>query len=288
MARSRYRAIKKYIEVLKPRESILLTFIGFCVVIIASQGQVTWDRLMLAVITILFASAGANGLTNYLDRDIDARMKRTRGRVLPSKRIYPPEKVLPLTVGLVNIGLILAFLLHPYCFFAGLAGTLAAILWRKRWTCVFPQGIIASWAPVLMGWFAVDPGFNWQLLLLCVLIAIWLPLHLWSVMIANREDYLGAGIDYFPMSREPKKVIKLLLGLSIILYATSIGIYFIAGFSWLYLVLANAMGIVLLYTSTRLVLSNSSKDSWKLYKMSAFPYLGFIFLAMCIDIWLPY
>ena len=78
---------KNYIEVLKPRESSLLTFIGLCTAIIAGEGYPPLDRLLLAGVTILLASAGANGLTNYLDRNVDAQMQRTRNRALPSKRI---------------------------------------------------------------------------------------------------------------------------------------------------------------------------------------------------------
>jgi len=136
-----------------------------------------------------------------------------------------------------------------------------------------------------MGWFAIKPAFSWPLLLLCLLIAIWLPLHLWSVMIANREDYRSAGIHFFPLNWETKKVVKVLLVLSLMLYAASITIYFIGSFSWLYLVLANLLGAALIYTSLRLVISTSSRDSWRLYKLSAFPYLGLIFLIMCISIY---
>ncbi len=278
--------IRDYIEVLKPRESSLITFIGVCAAIIAGDGHLSLDRLLLVLITILLGSAGVNGLTNYLDRHVDARMQRTRHRVLPSKRIYPAEKVLPLTTGLVIIGLVLAWQLHPFCFLAALVGTVAAIVWRKRWTCIFPQGMLASCAPVLMGWFAIEPAFSWPLLLLCLLIAVWLPLHLWSVMIVHREDYLGAGIRYFPVSWETRKVVNVLLVLSLILYLASIAIYFVSSFTWLYLVLANLLSGVLIYTSIKLVISTSSRDSWRLYKLSAFPYLGLIFLAMCLDIWL--
>ncbi len=279
-----YPIVRDYVEVLKPRESSLITFIGVCTAVIAGGGHLSLDKLLLVLITILLASAGVNGLTNYLDRHVDARMQRTRHRVLPSKRIYPAEKVLPLTIGLVIIGLVLAWQLHPFSFLAGLVGTVAAIVWRKRWTCVFPQGMLASCAPVLMGWFAIESTFSWQLLLLCLLIAIWLPLHLWSVMITHREDYLSAGISYFPVSQEVRKVVKLLLVLSLLLYTSSIAVYFVGSFTWLYLVLAILLGSVLTYTSLRLVISTSSQDSWRLYKLSAFPYLGLIFLSMCLDI----
>lgn len=279
-----YQTARDYVEVLKPRESSLITFIGVCTAVIAGGGHLSWDKLLLVLITILLASTGVNGLTNYLDRHVDARMQRTRHRALPSRRIYPAEKVLPLTIGLVIIGLVLAWQLHPFSFLAGLVGTVAAIVWRKRWTCVFPQGILASCAPVLMGWFAVEPTFSWQLLLLCLLIAIWLPLHLWSVMITHREDYLSAGISYFPVSQEVRKVVKLLLALSLLLYASSIAVYFVGSFTWLYLALAILLGSVLTYSSLRLVISISSQNSWRLYKLSAFPYLGLIFLSMCLDI----
>ena len=271
---------------LKPRESGLLTFIGICTAFVAGGGCPPVDLFLLALIAILFASAGANGLTNYLDRDVDVRMQRTRHRVLPSKRIEPPEKVLPLTIGLVIVGLALAWLLHPLAFLFDLIGTTAAVIWRKRVTCVFPQGMIASCAPVLMGWFAINPAFGWEIILLCILIAVWLPSHIWSVMIANRDDYLGAGIDYFPVNREVKAVVKIIPIFCLVLYAASIGLYFVGDFGWLYLVVANLLGIIIVYASLRLMISRMSQDAWRLYKLSTLPYLGVRFLTMCLDIWL--
>ena len=280
-----YQTAKNYIEVLKPRASSLLTFIGICAAIIAGDGHLSLELLLIAV-TILLASAGANGLTNYIDRDVDARMQRTKNRVLPSKRIYSPEKVLPLTIGLVIVGLALAWYLHPFCFLADLVGTIAAVIRRKRAICVFPQGMIASWAPVLMGWFAIKPIPSWEILLICLLISFWLPLHIWSVMIANREDYLSAGQSYFPMSREAKEAVKVLLVFCLMLCGTSIGLYFVGGFGWFYLIVAILLGTIMVYASSRLVMSSTSKDAWRLHKLSAFPYLGLIFLTMCLDIWL--
>ena len=260
-----YQAARHYIEVLKLSECGLLTFIGVATAIIAGDGYPPLGLLLLAFVAILFASAGANGLTNYLDRDVDARMQRTRHRALPSKRIEPPKKVLPLIIGLIIIGLVLAWLLHPLVFLFDLIGTIVAVTWRKRVTCVFPQGAIASCAPVLMGWFAIKPAFGWEIILLCVLIAVWLPSHIWSVMVANRDDYLGAGIDYFPVNREAKEVVKIILIFCLMLYAASIGLYFVGDFGWLYLVAANLLGITIVYASLRLVISGISRDAWRLY-----------------------
>jgi len=274
-----------YVEVLKPLPTILLAFIGACTAVIAGEGQLSF-RILFVLMAVLIASAGANGLTNYLDRDIDARMQRTNCRVLPSRAIYPPEKVLPLIIGLIVIGLVLAWQLHPYVFIADLSGTLIAATWRKKVTCVYPQGVLASCAPILMGWLAVNRSLSLELLLLCILIAAWLPLHVWSVNITHRDDYRQAGLNYFPINLEVKDAVKVLLVFSLLLYAVSIALYFVGDFSWLYLALASALGITMVYATSRLVISHAAKDAWKLYRLSAFPYLGAIFLVMCLDIWL--
>jgi protoheme IX farnesyltransferase len=276
--------VVNYVEVLKPLPSALLAFIGLGAAVIAGGGNLT-PRLALVLVTILIASAGANGLTNYLDRDIDARMRRTSCRVLPSKAIYPPGKVLPLILGLIVIGLGLAWYLQPYVFLADASGTLVAATWRKKVTCVYPQGVLASCAPVLMGWLAVNRHLSWELLLLCVLIAAWLPLHVWSVNIAHRDDYRQAGLNYFPVNLEVKDSVRVLGVFSLALYGVSIALYFVGGFGWLYLVLANLLGVIMVFATARLVISRAVGDAWRLYKISSFPYLGVIFLVMCLDIW---
>jgi protoheme IX farnesyltransferase len=286
---SAYRVVRNYTEVLKPSASLLLTFIGVGAAVIAGDGRPPLDKLLLTIITILAASTGANGLTNYLDREVDAKMQRTRQRALPSKRIYPPEKVLPLTIGLTVIGLALAWFLQPayrLCFIADVVGTTAALVWRKKATCVFPQGVLAGCAPVLIGWLAIRPTFGWEVGLLCALIAIWLPLHVWSVMIVNREDYISAGLTFFPMSREVREAVKVLLLISLVLAAAAFSLYFVGGFALLYLTAASLLSVIMVYATSRLIIASTSQNAWRLYKLSAYPYLGIIFLTMCLDIWL--
>ena len=120
-----FSVVGSYIQVLKPLPSILLAYIGVGAAVIAGGGQIT-SHLWLVLAAVLIAAAGANGLTNYLDRDIDARMQRTCWRALPSKTIYPPEKALPLIIGLIIAGLALAWWLNPYVFVADSLGTLVA------------------------------------------------------------------------------------------------------------------------------------------------------------------
>jgi protoheme IX farnesyltransferase len=126
-----FNVLKNYIEVLKPRESALLTFVGVAAAFIAADGHPSSNVMLLAAVTILIASAAANGITNYLDRDFDAKMRRTSHRVLPSGRIHPPQKVLPMIISLAVAGLVLAWWLHPLAFAADLVGTAVAATWRK-------------------------------------------------------------------------------------------------------------------------------------------------------------
>lgn len=286
--RSIFRTVPVYVEVLKTRETILLTFIGLCAALIAGAAQPSLEvgTLLLATLAILLGSGATNGLTNYIDRDVDARMERVKCRPLPSKRIYPAEKMLPLAIGLEIAALIIAWFLHPYCFLFGALGVVVAVTWRKRITCVFPQGAIASCAPVLIGYIAMSRGLDLTILFLCLLITFWVPLHVWSVMIAHRDDYRRAGITYFPMSREVKDSIKAMPLLAVFLLGSSIGLHQYGGLGLLYLTVACIMGILIVVSTSRLVFSRMSRDAWRVYKMTAFPYLGVLFLAMVLDKWL--
>jgi heme o synthase len=278
--------IKEYFEVIKPRETALLVFIGLVTALIAAGGDLPFGRGIVIFLAVLAASAGANGLTNYLDRRLDARMARTARRALPSGRIWPAEKALYFCGALTLAGLALAWYLSLPAFLADLIGTAAAVIYRKRVTCVFPQGVIASCAPVMMGWLAVRTSLNWEILLLCLLIAAWLPSHIWSIMTAHRDDYIQAGITYFPLNCSLKSISRVLFVFCLLLYAASIALYFVGNFGLLYFVIANITGPVAVLASLKLMLSHNSRDAWRLYKFSAFPYLGLIFLAMLLDLWI--
>jgi len=279
------RRIGKYIEVLKPKETSLLTFIGVCAAVVAGGGRPELSLLLLALIAIALGSGGCNGLTNYLDRDVDAKMRRTQHRALPSKRIFPPQKVLPLVITLVASALTLAWFLHPLCFLFGAVGVAAAVMWRKT-GATHLLGIVSGCAPVLVGYLAISHQLNLTILFMCLLIAVWVPLHVWSLMTSHRDDYLQAGVRIFPVTWETNDAIKVLVALSVLLYAISLALYHFSDFGILYLVVANMLGIAMVVTTLRLLGSGASRDAWRVYKLTAFPYLGILFLTMGIDLFL--
>ena len=284
-------SIADYINVLKPKETSLLVYIGTCTALVAAAiTQVNFPlyTFILTVVAITLGSAGANGLTNYLDRDVDARMKRTCSRALPSGKIHPPQKALPLIMGCILGALILSWILSPVCFFIGLVGILVSGIWRKTVSCTY-FGIIAGSAPVLIGWYAISGQTSIDILpvLFFCLIAAWTPLHVWTLMLANRRDYEQAGLHYFPLSWKESNVIKLLSILSFVLSLVAVLIYVLSGkFHGIYLAACSILSLLMILASLRLLLSPTCKNAWSVYKYTAFPYLGIIFTALVIDIWL--
>ena len=279
------KALFNYIDVLKPRETILLTYIGVSAGIVAKEGYPAALPMFGVFAAVLLGSGGCNGLTNYLDRNVDVQMLRTCGRAIPSQRIYPPERMLPLAISLVVVALGLAYVLHPLCFAFGLAGTIASVVYRKRAMCVF-QGTIAGCAPVLIGYLALSPHLNLTILFMCLLIVAWIPLHVWSVMVARRDEYAKAGIDYFPLTLQNSSAMSLLFFLSIILYVVSQLLWYVADFGWFFFSVVHVTGLIMVMASIKLVSNKGSNDSWRIYKLSSFPYLGVIFLAMCLNFWI--
>ncbi len=269
---------------MKPKETLLLAIIGICAAIVGARGFPNLGRLGLVAFALLIGDAGANGLTNYLDRDVDALMERTKHRPLPSRRIYPPEKLLlPVTILLLS-GLAIAWYLNPICFAFGSLGILTAVLGRKR-SITHALGGISGSAPVLIGYVALSGEIDPTVLLIALLIFLWTPLHVWSLMTAYREDFLQAGVLMLPVTKGVHVTVITLLVLSILTFAVSIALYLVGGFSYVYLISAVLLGILMIMANIALYLHRGEKDAWRVYKISAYPYLGLIFLTMCADLW---
>ena len=101
-----------------------------------------------------------------------------------------------------------------------------------------------------------------------------------------KQDYIAGGVRYFPLSKENSHGIKVLFWLSLPLVAISIAFFFSSDLGWLYIMVAAVLGILMIYANSRLIITRASYEAWRVYKLSAFPYLGLLFLAMSLDSWL--
>jgi heme O synthase-like polyprenyltransferase len=84
---------------------------------------------------------------------------------------------------------------------------------------------------------------------------------------------------------QTKDAIRVLVILSGLLYLASIALWAVGDFGWLYFWVANVTGVVMLYAAQNLLKKRRSLDAWRVYKLSAFPYLGVIFTVLCLSFW---
>lgn len=278
-------SVVSYIRVLKPRETVLLGFIGICSALLAGGGSPPWDRFLLAAIAVIIGSGGSNGLTNYLDRHVDARMVRTRRRVLPAGLLLP-QRALIWSTSLVSGALLLAWYLHPAASLAAATAVAAALVARKTWATHF-LGAWSSTGPVLVGWLAVNPRVDGALVALVGVVILWVPVHVWNLMIAYQDDYRRAGVNIFPLTWGMLPTYRLCLLLTLLLYGTTLALWSVGDFGWLYLVVANVVGPLMVFSGVRLLrLKQDRAAAFRTFKVSAYPFLGLTFLGLVADTWL--
>lgn len=192
-------------EVTKPRVVLLLTLEGIAGALIAA-GRAWPERLpalVVAAVIVWLASAGAEAITNVIDRDIDARMSRTRTRVLVTARLLPTTALA--WGGLLTLTALCVALRSDIWTFVWVLGGLVdnivvySLLAKRRtpWSPVL--GAFSGAAPALIGYSVVagrvaGPGFAFALLVM-----VWTPVHVWSLAWRHREDYRQAEIPMPPV-----------------------------------------------------------------------------------------
>lgn len=189
--------------------------IGFAIVLSALAGAILahgdWpaggDTLLLGF-AVLLASSGAAGCNHYFERDIDARMRRTRSRPFVSGRLDATLLLWPALFGLMMVAGsgIAAWRFGLASGLFVLAGALTyAVVYtlllkrRTHWNIVI-GGLSGSWA-VLAGAAAFDGTLAPAALLLALVLFLWTPSHFWSLAIALVDDYRSAGIPMLPVVR---------------------------------------------------------------------------------------
>jgi protoheme IX farnesyltransferase len=164
---------------------------------------------------------------------------------------------------------------------------LLAVVARKS-SITHILGIGSSCSPALIGWVAVQHAVSPVILIISLMIALWVPIHVWSVMISYRDDYLQAGVMMFPLTADIKVVAGILFVLTMLLLTSSMALYFTGYFSLFYLAVAVVLGVTALAASLKFVLNSTQASAFRVYKLSAFPFLGLLLLAMVIDQWLRF
>jgi protoheme IX farnesyltransferase len=284
--RRRFRA---YVALTKPRIIELLLVTTLPAMILAAGGLPPGGTVLATLVGGTLAAASANALNCYVDRDIDAVMRRTGRRPLARKEVTPRAA---LVFGLVlGILAVLTMGLATNWFAAAL--TLAAIVFYvvvytmvlKRRT---PQNIVwggaAGCMPVLIGWVAVTGGLSWTPFILFAVVFFWTPPHFWALAIRYRDDYGRAGVPMLPVVAAPQTVARQMVVYSWLTVAASLALWPVAT-GWVYGAVAVAAGAVLLAEAHRLLratVANLPTRPMRLFHLSN-SYLAVVFLAVAVD-----
>ncbi len=284
------QTLANYVAVTKPPSVLLLVFTALAPMVIAAGGQPIPQRLFLvAIVAITLACAGANTLTCYIDRDIDALMERTRKRPIPARRIYPPEKALYWGLLLASVSLVLAWSLNFLSFLCIALGLLDnvmvySLLTKRRSSLNVIWGGFSGGLPALFGWAAVRNEISFTALLIAALVVLWIPNHIWNLAIFYRDDYRKVKVPMLPAVFDLTRTLRCIAATVLLMYLASIGLYFAGGFGWLYLAVALASGFLISVGNLLLFFRPSPRNAWLMFKFSS-PYLFVLFAGMMADVW---
>ena len=252
--------IRDAIMVFKPRIAlaIMLSALGGIAVARgpASPGAVELGLLAVAV----FLAAGSAGAFNqWVERDLDARMRRTENRPFVTGQFTAGSVWLAVIVGLLAFAVLLAGVATNwwaalYTFLGAFTYGVVYTMWLKRrsWTNIVIGGLAGSFA-VLAGAAAVNPALGIEALLLTVVLFLWTPPHFWSLAMVSSEDYRRAGVPMLPVVVGPQVCAWVILGhtLALSLIALVPAWY---GMGLIYLIGALLGGILFTWTSVALVI----------------------------------
>jgi heme o synthase len=281
--------VKAYVALTKPRIIELLLVTTLPAMVLAAGGLPQWQLVLATMVGGTLAAGSANALNCFVDRDIDALMRRTGHRPL-ARHDVSPSGALVFGIALGVIAVAMMGLATNW-----LAGGLTAaaivfyvvvytMLLKRRTAQNIVWGGAAGCMPVLIGWAAVTNSLAWAPLVLFAVVFFWTPPHFWALAIRYREDYARAGVPMLPVVASPLQVSRQILGYSYLTVLTSLVLWPLAT-GWVYGVLAAAAGIVLLLEAHRLLAATQRGESGKpmrLFHLSN-SYLAFIFVAVAVD-----
>lgn len=236
-----------YVALLKPRVMSLVVFTALVGLLVAPGG--VHPVIGFTAILFIAVGAGASGALNmWWDADIDAIMRRTAKRPVPSGKVTPQE-ALAIGVGLSGLSVMMLGLAANWVAAGLLAFTIffyAVIytMWLKRWT---PQNIVIGGAagafPPMIGWAAVTGGVSVESVLMFALIFMWTPPHFWALALFMRSDYDDAGVPMLTVTHGRRVTRNHILAYTLALAPVAVGLAFTSVGGPVYLAIAVALNL---------------------------------------------
>ena len=278
---------RDFLELTKPKVSLLIVFTAIVGMVLASPGWVPLPALLFGTVGIALASGSAAAFNHVLDRRIDQQMARTRRRPLPTGHLQMRHAVaFAVLLGLLSmliLGLLVNVLTAALTFCSLIGYAMVYTVWLKRAT---PQNIViggaAGAAPPVLGWAAVTNSIDPHALLLFLIIYTWTPPHFWALAIARRDDYAKVGIPMLPVTHGIPYT-RLQIVLYTILLVLSTLLPFLTGMSgFIYLGTALLLNARFLYYVLALQRGLKADLPIRTFRFSI-TYLMLLFAALILD-----
>lgn len=278
--------LRDYYQLTKPRVTLLVVLTAIASFFLAASGVDTLLLLHLSLGTLLLVS-GTSVLNQFLEREADAKMRRTMGRPLPAKRLEATEA---LVFGVLLTGGGILYLSVTTNLLTGLVGFLGAVVYLFAYTplkkrslfCTF-VGAFPGATPMLLGWAAARNSLELEAWLLFSLLFLWQFPHFLAISWVYREDYERGGFLMLPVvDRDGKKTAWRILIYTILLLEVSLLPTFLGMAGIIYAGGALIMGAMFLWFSAQVVL-NRSKESARHVLRASVAYLPLLLLLMVLD-----
>jgi heme o synthase len=286
-ARTARQSARAYFLLTKPRIIELLLVTTVPTMFIAARGVPSPWLMAATLFGGTLSAASANVLNCYLDRDIDALMRRTARRPLPAHRVDPADALrFGLVLGVAGfvwlwtcVNLLSAALATAAILFYVFVYTIGL---KRRSTQNIVIGGAAGAVPVLVGWAAVTGRIDLPALVLFAIIFYWTPPHFWALSLRFKDDYAAAGVPMLPVVRGARETSTQILYYTVLLVAVTLLLGPAGGMGALYLAAAVALGGAFIWRALELRRDLSGRRAIRLFSFSN-AYLALLFCAMALD-----
>lgn len=279
---------RDYLALGKPLITLLLLATTWAGMVVAAGRLPSASLAFWTLLGGALTASGASALNQFIDRDLDARMTRTRLRPLPDGRLTP-NQALRFGLLLILLGVLaLALFVNPLSALLAATGAVYYVggysLYLKRAT---PQNIVigggAGAIPPLVGWAAATGSLTMPALFLFAIVFFWTPPHFWALSLTRRQEYARAAIPMLPVVYGDQAARWHIFLYSIQLVALTLLLPGIGLTNSLFFVAAAGLGAIFLFHAWGLLRSGGRQRAWALYRYSSV-YLALIFAAMVVDV----
>jgi protoheme IX farnesyltransferase len=281
----------------KPRIIELLLVTTLPTMFLADRGLPSLGLIGVTLLGGALAAGSANTLNCYIDRDIDAVMRRTSHRPLVAKGTKAAVKPGEALVSGILLGAASTLLLGLLANWLSAALADAAILFyvfvytlglKRRTASNIVIGGAAGCFPVLVGWAAVTGTVAWPAIALFAVIFLWTPPHFWALAMKFKDDYAAAGVPMLPVVAPAATVARKILVYSYLMVGATLALAPYAG--WIYAACAAGLGGWFLVEAHRLrsrVAGGEAAAPMRLFHLSI-AYLTLLFAAVAVTALLPW